>query len=91
MLGKGMAVAVAGVLATVSADAVGVSAERSSRTIVGVGVTLLGAQAASMGKISQIRIVQNFIYSLVEGWKIGRLEILPIFQPSNPPVLQYYS
>jgi hypothetical protein len=66
-LGKGIEVAVGGTLATVSTGGVGVSTERSSRTIVGVGVALLGAQAASMGKVSQIRVVQNLICILLEG------------------------
>jgi hypothetical protein len=90
-LGKGIEVAVGGRLATVSIGGVGVSAERSSRTIVGVGVTLLGVQAASMGKVSQIRVVQNLICILVgklEDWRAGRLDFLPILQL---PALHFYS
>jgi hypothetical protein len=87
-LGKGIGVAVSGASATASTGSVGVSAERSSRTIVGVGVTLPGVQEASMGKISQIRVVQSFICILMEGWKVGRLEILPAFHSSSLPALQ---
>jgi hypothetical protein len=45
---------------------VGVKAERSSRTIVGVGLALLGAaQAVKVNKVSKIRIIQGFIFYLL--------------------------
>jgi len=56
-LGRGMEVAVGEVLAA-CIWAVGVRAEGSSRTIVGVGATLLGdAQAVKVKKVSKIKVI----------------------------------
>jgi hypothetical protein len=73
---------------------VGVRAEWSSRTIVGVGLALLGAaQAVKANKVSKIKVSQVFIVILTEDWKNGRLEDwkignFPAFQSSNLPAFR---
>jgi hypothetical protein len=62
----GLAVGVEVAIGSVSATSIGVAgvkAERSSRTIVGVGLALLGAaQAVKVNKVSNIKISQVFIF-----------------------------
>jgi hypothetical protein len=58
----GVEVDIGSVLAT-SIWVAGVKAERSSRTIVGVGLALLGdAQAVNINKVSKIKVVQILIF-----------------------------
>jgi hypothetical protein len=67
-LGKGIAVAVGVPFADDATSAawigaVGVSAERSSRTIVGVGLAPLGAaQAGKVIRVSKIKLIQILIF-----------------------------
>jgi hypothetical protein len=49
----------------ISIGAVGVRAERSSRTMVGVGLALLGAaQAVKVSRVSKIKVSQSLIFIL---------------------------